>query len=296
MNTIRPTLKIKDKHQQNGIYELRIGRLMLRKGETEDKDYMQFEDAFGKSNDINRVRFLTSKWNFSDGEMNIPKPFITNSKGEVTESGDDVLYSYLNGTMEQIVIMGSLGNMQTEHNDMLIGGNYKDNYDTYTKILKNKTRYLFQTITEDGDIFLDLEGFEESTGNIVIKVRGGDKGGFVKVETDGRIELNQVDKDNKLQAQLIFDNDTAGEENITLIDKNDNNIEMNKEGLILEGKMIRASNLDKSISLEKILTEIINQILALQFTTNTGSTIPNPLNSAQIKLIQTEMIDKLFIV
>jgi len=292
---VNNTLKQKGKQPQDALYELRIGRLMLYKGEPPEADYLQFEDGYGKHIDMSRVRFLTSKWNSQDGHLNLPKPFIIDTEGKTLQAGDDVLYSYVNGNKDQIVIMGSLGNMATSHKDVFLAGSYEKNYDNSAKVLKNDKRYFAYSVSEDGDLFIDLEGNEEGLGNVIINVRGGDKGGLVKVETNGRIEFNQVDKDDNLQAQLIFDNDTAGEETITLIDKNDNNVEMNKEGLILEGKKIRAGNLDKSISLEKILTEIINQIIALKFTTNTGTTMPNPLNMAQIKLIQTEMIDKLFL-
>ncbi|GEM_PF-2975553 len=243
--------------KQNGLtdfkYKLSIGRLVY----FEETKQLYFEDSYQKLHPLEKLAFLKEKWNIEEGNKYLPKPFIID-KDTVTQTGDLLLYGFINNFDDNIVIFGALHDLNLKMFDSLLTYkvNDKKDWDKETKTRNNTKRYY--TLHDDGDggIYFYLEGKkpeegDPGTGNIVIKIVGTEKNGIAKLETNGIVAINQVKEDGdneKLTAQVLIDN-TVGAEKIQIADQFKNIVTINKDGVSVKTQEKVNIEADKEVNI-----------------------------------------------
>lgn len=249
---------------------------------------LSFQDAQQREIDISRILFLTSEWDFDNGEKNLPKPYLIGKNGAIREYGTNVLYSYLNSTDQRIVVFGAVQDLTLQHLDAVLNPKITDYEGFQEKHISRNNKKRFFTVTEDGkgNVFLYLKG-KENNGNIGIKVEGKEAvNGNFSLSLNGKFVLNMQTADGKTTyTQMLFDN-TEGAEKFKLKDKHGNIIEANKTGLILETATIR---IGKNQTLKKILDKLIDAITKITQNTPAGPTVSPPLNMAQFTSIKQDL-------
>ena len=255
----------------NAGNEAESGRLVFY----ENLNKLFFEDSSGRQFSKERVLLLKRFYNDEDGQKALPKPYVRNGN-EIKETGDEVLYTRYGADL--IIILGSLQSLAFSHNDpnMNYEGLDKLREDGYCR--NNTDRYFMFHEDGKGAIRVYLEG-KQGTGNVELKVKGSEGNGNCVFGANGIIAINQSDKDDKVIAQIYFDN-TEGSERIKIIDKYKNVIELNQNGVRIKAETIDITGKDStdSINLKTILTDLIDAIIAMTQPTNTGSTLAPPVN------------------
>jgi hypothetical protein len=221
-----PQLKFKGIDENVKSEQLNVGYLVFLK--TQKK--IMFLDAFKKHHPLDRVSFLASEWNLDNGVKNLPKPYVLDEGENIEEYGDNLLYSYLGGTIDRIVVLGSLidYNFPNSHEQLKID---VDNLEHKAKTNNNKKRYL--NIEEDGkgNVTIFLKGKKEGVANLKTKISGNEQTGNYSLEADGKIAITIVKQDGdteKATMQLLLD---AKEEMLKVKDVSKNEITINKDGI-----------------------------------------------------------------
>ncbi len=255
----------------------------------EDTKLLLFQDVYTRLLTLNRVNFLTSEWNVQEGYKNLPKPTVIDASGNMKEIGDQVLYAYLNDRDDEVVIFGSINHVQLGHYDPYLATDPTDTTDIAKKSLgrNNDQRYFLVHDDAAGNIILYLEGKNEN-GNLKVKIVGNDnqKNGNITLELNGKFTVNQVDDDNKPINSILLDN-TSGAEQIVITDKNQNIIQTNKTGMVLNTQNIRVGT--SSETLKKILVDLITAIEQASWTTPSGTTVFPPINDSAFQNIVSRL-------
>lgn len=250
-----------------------------------------FRDQNGVLHDLLKVSFSSREFNSEDGELILPKPEIIKEDGSIEESGDTLLYSYINGNENDIVIISSIYNIRLSHVDeqLRMGTDDIDAIRKRTTVRNSKSRYYVVNENGKGDLYVYLKGKETGTGNIAVKIMGTENNGNLKVEMNGKCLLKQVNDNGELVSRIFMDN-TIGAEKTILEDKFKNKIELNEKGIIVKGLSIDVKGRDStsSLTLKKILTDLVDAIIAMTQPTNTGSTIAPPVNMAAFTKVKTD--------
>jgi hypothetical protein len=229
------------KKNNSSLDSLQTGYLVFIPGETEDKGELLFLDSGRNSYQLRNVLFVGPEFNTENGYKNMPKPYIIDDKGNVKEFGDRLLYTYLDSNNKDIVVLGTGYSLSLDNFDSLLNYDLTDlkNLSQRNLVRNNKKRYLAVSDDAEGNITIFLQGKgEEGKGNIGIKVSGTDENGNVKLEMSGKFVLNQTQKDGDAEtviAQILMDN-TKDAEKIKIIDKNKNQLVMDKAGIKVTDK------------------------------------------------------------
>ena len=274
---------------------LKIGCLVFV---TEAKEHF-FCDANGKYFSLDNVWGLSPERNYESGTKDLPRPFVLEND-EIIEVGDNLVYSFVDDSEQNILILGSLTSYKINSLDPLLNITTSDKDSLSAKYLSRNNKQRFFSVLEDGkgNVTINLLGKNDAdkpgTGNLAIKIKGTDKNGNVNLSMNGKFAITQTQTDGETEtaiAQLLFDN-TNGAEKIKVIDKTKNRIEMNKDGIILETMSIR---IGKDETLKKILDDLISAVLTITQNTPSGPTVSPPLNKAQFDAIKNridEFMDK----
>jgi len=243
-----------------------------------------FRDMNGVYHDLLKVSFSTNEFNGEDGNLILPKPEILKADGSIEESGDVLLYSYINGNENDIIIISSIYNIKLSHVDKQLRMG-TDDIDAIRKrigVRNNKKRYLVINDDGAGNYYFYLKG-KDKNGNVGVKITGdGEENGNFKLELNGKCLLKQVDANGALISKIFLDN-TKGNEKTVIEDKFINKIELNKDGVILETATLR---LGKDETVAKIMKDLITEIRAMsQGTATGGPTISPPFNDTKFAAI-----------
>ena len=270
--------------KRNGIVAkepvLFVGKLVF------DRKQMNtfFRDMNGVLHDLLKISFSSREFNSEDGQLTLPKPEIIKEDGSIEETGDVLLYSYINGNENDIVIISSIYNIKLSHVDKQLRMG-TDDIDAIRKrigVRNNKKRYLVINDDGAGNYYFYLKG-KDKNGNVGVKITGdGAKNGNFKFELNGKCLLKQVDEKGGLISKIFLDN-TKENEKTVIEDKFINKIELNKDGVILETATLR---LGKDETVAKIMKDLIAEIRAMsQGTAAGGPTISPPFNDAKFAAI-----------
>jgi hypothetical protein len=217
-------------------FSLQSGKLIY----TEKDKTLEFEDAYGKRQPLERVYFLGAEYNTEDGEKRMPKPYIKSETG-YKSLGDILLYSIIDNNVNRIVVLGSIRNFNVDMHDKALNYDKTDIEDLEERNLVRNNDKRYFTVRDDGkgNILVYLEGKKgekTGTGNVSIKVQGADeKSGNVKLEVSGKVAINQIVKDGeteKITTQILMDN-TKDAEKIQIKDQFKNTIVVDKKGVAL---------------------------------------------------------------
>lgn len=267
-----------------------------------------FRDQNGVLHDLLKISFSSREFNSEDGDLILPKPEIIKEDGSVEESGDVLLYSYINGNPDDIVIISSIFNIKLSHVDTQLRMG-TDDIDAIRKrigVRNNKNRYLVINDDGVGNYYFYLKG-KEKNGNVAVKITGdGEGNGNFKFELNGKCLLKQVDDKGELISKIFMDNTkdaekttiedkhkniiTMSKDGVSITDQNKNLVELNKKGMIVKGECIDVKGRDStsSLTLKKILTDFVDAIIAMTQPTNTGSTIAPPVNMSDFMKVKQD--------
>lgn len=243
-----------------------------------------FRDQNGVYHDLLKVSFSSREFGSEDGELILPKPEIIGTNGATEETGNTLLYSYINGNPDDIVIISSIYNIKLSHVDqrLRLGTDNVDAMRKRTTVRNNKSRYYIVEENGKGDLFVYLKGKGTGTGNIALKIMGTENNGNIKLEMNGKFLLKQIDNEGNLISKVYLDN-TKGNEKTIVSDKHKNKLELNKDGAIIEAATLR---LGKDETVAKIMKDLITEIRAMsQGTAAGGPTISPPFNDAKFATI-----------
>ena len=250
-----------------------------------------FRDQNGVYHDLLKVSFSSREFGSEDGELILPKPEIIGTDGATEETGDTLIYSFINANENDIVVLGSLFNIKLSHVDtqLRMGTDDIDEMRKRINVRNNKARYYIVNENGKGDLFIYLKGKETGTGNIALKLVGSDGNGNLKLEVNGKVLVKQVDNEGNLISKIFLDN-TKDAEKVIVTDKFENEFQMNQKGIIVKGESIDVKGRDttSALTLKKILTDLVDAIIALTQPTNTGSTIAPPVNLASFQKVKTD--------
>ncbi|HEX2868741.1 MAG TPA: hypothetical protein VHO03_16995 [Ignavibacteriales bacterium] len=274
-----------------------IGTLVFFK---KDKRFC-LKDQNGSLIDTISLGFLTDEWNTLDGTGKVPKPDIIGEAGEIEERGDKVVYTAINGSRNNILILGSyqsllheIGTKDAEGKDyeknLTLDGEDIKSLLKKTVLRRNKKRIYEVVEDAEGNLTLYLEGLGESKGSLSIKVKGTENAGNVKLELNGKFLIIQKDTgDKEVIATLEMDN-TKDAEKVKILDKYKNRIELNKKGAVVEAETIHITGKDatKEITMKKILTDLVDAIIKMTQPTTNGSTIAPPVNMADFMKVKQD--------
>jgi len=278
------TLSVKSSQTEKIFF---VGKLVFNR---EEKN-TYFRDMNGVLHDLLKISFSSNEFNSEDRNLILPKPEIIDGNGAIEESGDALLYSYINGNENDIVIISSIYNIKLSHVDkqLRMGTDDVDAMRKRTTVRNNKARYLVLNDNAKGDLFIYLKGKETGTGNIALKLVGSDGNGNLKLEVNGKVLVKQVDNEGNLISKIFLDN-TKDAEKVIVTDKFENEFQMNQKGIIVKGESIDVKGRDttSALTLKKILTDLVDAIIALTQPTNTGSTIAPPVNLASFQKVKTD--------
>ena len=278
------TLSVKSSQTEKIFF---VGKLVFNR---EEKN-TYFRDMNGVLHDLLKISFSSNEFNSEDGNLILPKPEIIDGNGAIEESGDALLYSYINGNENDIVIISSIYNIKLSHVDkqLRMGTDDIEAMRKRTTVRNNKARYLVLNDNAKGDLFIYLKGKETGTGNIALKLVGSDGNGNLKLEVNGKVLVKQADSEGNLVSKIYLNN-TRGDEKVIVTDKFENEFQMNSKGIIVKGECIDVKGRDStsSLTLKKILTDLVDAIIALTQPTNTGSTIAPPVNLASFQKVKTD--------
>lgn len=271
---------------------LRIGKLVY----DDDNKKFFFSDAEGKYFEKENIWFLDKERNYNNGYKDLPLPHTLKNK-EFTETGDILLYTYLDDTFQNIVIIGSLYNLSLDGYDAVL--NTADDIKNWReKYLSRNNKSRFFSVQDDGkgNVTIYLKGKkadqaeDDGTGNLAIKITGTDQNGNLSLELNGKVAITQTQTDGDTEtaiSQILLDN-TKDAEKIKIIDKTKNIFLMNKDGIVLETTAIR---IGKTQTLKKILDKLIDAITKITQNTPAGPTVSPPLNMAAFASIKQELTD-----
>lgn len=243
-----------------------------------------FRDMTGAYHDLLKINFSSREFNSEDGELILPKPEIIKEDGSIEESGDTLLYSYINGNENDIVIISSIYNIKLSHVDeqLRMGTDDIDAIRKRTTVRNNKFRYYIVNDNGKGDLFLYLKGKKTGAGNVAVKIMGTEDGGNFKLELNGKLLLKQIDNKGNLISKIYL-----GDKKTVIEDGFKNKIELNKEGAIIETATLR---LGKTETVAKIMKDLITEIRAMsQGTAAGGPTISPPFNDTKFAEIVTRI-------
>ena len=232
-----PILKTKSIHDIN--MDLKVGFLVYFDHEGE----LLFQDAGGKLHDLAGVSFLTTEWNTEDGNKNLPKPYISSTNGQITGLGDNLLYGYTDNGFNNIVIFGSLANISLKRFDDSLNTDPMDLASIIQKSLVRNNEQRHFTVKDDaqGGVIVYLEGktptdagLPTGTGNLLVKIKGTEGNGVVRLETNGQLAITQIQGTDTevITAQILLDN-TEGAESISVKDKFNNVITLDQNGITI---------------------------------------------------------------
>ena len=278
-NTINKEIIKKFNYENNVFF---TGRLVFY----ESSKALYFVDKFGKHFDFSRVFFLTPVWNDKDGHKRLPLPDIRDAENNLTEEGDQLIYNLIDTDI--IMVLGSIYNYKDDHKEKEL--QYKKEEVNYDECLikENKNRYYMVKEDGEGNLLLYMEGKEEGKSSLSIRLTGKDKEGYFNLIADGKISINQKDEKGEQIINQIFMDNTEGEESIKIIDKHQNYIETKKDGTIIETPKIR---IGKDETVKKILIDLFLAIQKMTHQTNTGATVPQPINWSEFDAIK-ERVNK----
>ncbi|MCK9209282.1 MAG: hypothetical protein M0P61_00460 [Ignavibacteriaceae bacterium] len=267
-----------------------------------------FRDQNGVLHDLLKISFSSKEFNSEDGDLILPKPEIIDGNGAIEESGDMLLYSYINGNPDDIVIISSIYNIKLSHVDKQLRMG-TDDIDAIRKrigVRNNKKRYLVINDDGAGNYYFYLKG-KDKNGNVAVKITGdGEGNGNFKFELNGKCLLKQVDDKGELISKIFMDNTkdaektifedkhqnviTMSKDGVTITDQNKNLVELNKKGMIVKGECIDVKGRDSTgtLTLKKILTDLVQAILAMTQPTNTGATVGPPVNMADFLKVKQD--------
>jgi len=239
-----------------------------------------FRDMNGVLHDLLKVSFSSREFGSEDGELILPKPEIIDGNGTIEESGNPLLYSYINGNPDDIVIISSIYNIKLSHVDkqLRMGTDDIEAMRKRTTVRNSKSRYYIVNENGKGDLFVYLKGKGTGTGNIALKIMGTENNGNLKLELNGKLLLKQIDNEGNLISKIYL-----GDEKTVIEDKYQNRIELNGDGAIIETATLR---LGKTETVAKIMKDLITEIRAMsQGTAAGGPTISPPFNDAKFAAI-----------
>ena len=281
-----------------------VGKLVFNRKEKNT----YFRDMNGVLHDLLKISFSSNEFNSEDGNLILPKPEIIDGNGAIEESGDALLYSYINGNENDIVVISSIYNIKLSHVDKQLRMG-TDDIDAIRKrigVRNNKKRYLVINDDGAGNYYFYLKG-KDKNGNVGVKITGdGEANGNFKFELNGKCLLKQVDDKGELISKIFMDNTKDAEKTIledkhknvitmskdgdTITDQNKNLVELNKKGMIVKGECIDVKGRDSTsaLTLKKILIDFVDAIIAMTQPTNTGSTIAPPVNMSDFMKVKQD--------
>lgn len=247
----------------------KTGRFVYRRNSGE----LRFEDETGKNYDLIKIKFLTPFWNPGEGMAAMPKPFILEDN-EIKETGDQVLYNYLDSRHEIILVLGSLADFKYRNfNDELdMRGGSPSAMDGFSITRANRNRTFTISADSSGRFMIFLSG--EETADLGLKsVSNKENQGNIVLEATANIMLNLTDRNGKLMQQIVMNAENGV---VRIMDRNNHYIELKEKGIVISTPKVRIGN--NIETLQKILFDLLQAIKNMTVKTNTGNTIPVPNN------------------
>jgi hypothetical protein len=180
------------------------GRLVCFK--LKDGGYTTYlEDRYQKRYAWDRLVFLSSGWNASDGNNNLPKPFIIDESNKVLQSGDTIIYVMLSSDL--LLVLGSARTPYPHLDDNLNADPTDPNSFEPSQVRNNDNRYWQWKDDGKGGLALYLEGKEGGTGNFGVMVSGKGVNGNFYLKVNGGAYLTKLDKTGKAISSFGVDKD-----------------------------------------------------------------------------------------
>lgn len=245
-----------------------------------------FSDKDNKMYMLTKVHFINSHWNEYEGINQLPTPTILDEEENLVSTGDKLIYAPIGA--DEIIVLGSARNLNFTTNDSNIDyvPGEEEQVSIFSETRNNSNRYYLKKDDGKGDILIHLEGKNEGTGNLILKLKGTDNNGKFILDVNGKVVIAQRDAEGNKISEILLDN-TKDNEKISIKDKFKNQIEINKKGTIINTATIRIG--DDTITLKKIFDKLFDALKKMSHNTPTGPTQPTPINWSEFETIKSDI-------
>lgn len=224
--------------------------------------YRCFVNCLGKYISMERVSYLTGSFYPDGGTERYPRAFRMAKDESILREGDIVVYTTLYNSPTDYLILGAL--RHSLHNNDDIKADYSDivNCDTASEVRDNALRKLVVRDNADGEVSVSLTGKETPAR--------------LKVTTNGTVDITVTDEDGTA-SQIIFN---SKDKLLDITDKHGNRVQFNKDGAVLQVSKIKIGQM------LELINRLFDAIQTMTLKTNTGATIPEPINWTAFKQIK----------
>jgi len=255
-------------NRTNDVFSFQTGQFIFEEKTKE----LSFIDQQQKRHDPkNTFTFLSKHWNSKDSQIDLPRPSYVDKDGNVTETGDVVIYVNLYNRADNILILGTLQDLGAEQ---AYSFDIEDYYKlTCKKEIKANKKRTYEVVDDGaGNIEINITGNkndkaeETGTGNIKIKVKGTEKNGNFDIECNGKVSVSQKDPKGENDINKIILDNSEGKELITIEGKKHINI--------------KAKTFDvetDSGKLSELIAKLVDTITKMTLSHPMGATLPTPI-------------------